>query len=79
MNLFILFHPSTRYSSDTNLELLPKPAVNSFYRFGCQRGDPVVQSKCSIAILAGNVLVPCLLASQQLVGILNKIQNKNYG
>ena len=62
MNLFILFHPSTRYSPETNLELLPKPAGRSFC---CQRRDPVVRSRCSIAILAGNILIPCLLASQQ--------------
>jgi hypothetical protein len=69
MNLLIQFHPSARYSPDTNLGLLPKPAGCSFYRFGCQRLDPVVQSFCSVsmdvtqsfvlnvrAILAGNVL-----------------------
>ena len=63
MNLFILFHPSTRYSPDTNLGLLPKPAARPFYRSGCQRRDPAVCSKCSVAILAANVLIPYLLAT----------------
>ena len=64
IHLLIIFHPSTRYSPDTNLGLLPKPADRSSYRVGCQRRDPVVCSKCSIAILAGNVFLPCLQACQ---------------
>ena len=35
INLFILFHPSTRYIPDTNLRLLPKPTGNLFYRLSC--------------------------------------------
>jgi hypothetical protein len=42
MNVFILFHPSTIYSSDTNLRLLAKPAGRLFFRFGCQRRDSVL-------------------------------------
>jgi hypothetical protein len=74
INLFILFHPSTRHNNknpDTNLGLLPKPTGHSFYRpsrsaflFCIYGHDSVVRSKCSIAILAGNVIFPCLLASQ---------------
>ena len=50
INLFILFHPSKRYSPDTNLGLLCKLVGRSFYRFGCQRRDPVVQSFCSVSM-----------------------------
>ena len=50
MKVFILFHPFTRYSPDTNLGLLPKPAGRSFYWFGCQRRDPVIQSFCSVSM-----------------------------
>ena len=67
MNVFVLFHPSTRYSPNTNLGLLPKPAGRPSHSvfFSCIYGrDPDVRSKCSIAVLAGNVLIPCLLASQ---------------
>ena len=48
MNLFILFLPPTRYSPDTNLGLLLKPAGCLFYRFGChigwQRSYPLLAS-----------------------------------
>ena len=51
MNLCTLFNLSTRYSPDTNLGLLPKPAGRLFYQFGCQRDDdPVVQSFCSVSM-----------------------------
>jgi hypothetical protein len=68
MNLFIIFHPSTRYSPDTNLGMLPKSAGRSFYRFGCQRRDPVVQSFCSVSMDATqsfvlNVPLPYWLAT----------------
>ena len=78
MILFILFHPYTRYSPDTNQRLLPKPA-GSFYRFGCQGRDPVVRSKCSIVILAGSILIPCLLASQlwQTYSIVKQCSQNN--
>ena len=63
MNLFILFH-STRYNP--NLVLLPKSAGHLFYQpsrsfflFCIYGRDPVVR-----VILAGNVLIPCMLSSQ---------------
>ena len=37
----------------------------SVFLFCIYGRDPVVHSKCSIVILAGNVLIPCLLTSQQ--------------
>ena len=68
MTLFILFHPSTRYSPDANLGLLPKPAGRSFFRFCCQRCDPVVKSFCSLSMevtqsFVLNSLLPYWLAT----------------
>ena len=55
MNVFILFHPSTRYSPDINLGLLEMRPSRSVLLF-------CIQS--FVLNVAGNVLIPCLIASQ---------------
>ena len=70
INLFILFHPSTRYSPDTDLGLLPKPAGRLFSRFRLPEKRPsrfVSMNTTQSFIL--NVPLPywlatCLLTSQ---------------
>jgi hypothetical protein len=79
MNLFILFQPATRYSPDTNLGLLPKPAGRSFYRFGCQKRNPVIQSFCSVSMDATQLFVLNVPLPNWLATFLSLRWQANYG